>query len=167
MQARGEALRADDNPDVLHRRLVAYREQTAPLIAYYRDKGTLRTVDGMAPIEAVAAQIEKLLSANRAPAAAPVRRRLPRMPKPPKTALQDGATKAGAAKSSPKRARKAAKPAARKSRATRLRRPRRGRRRCAASRRPAAPRPGAKPPRARAPAARSEPDGQAVNRFGR
>ena len=73
MQARGEALREDDSPDVLHRRLVAYREQTAPLIAYYRDKGTLRTVDGMAPIETVAAQIEKLLSAaTEAPAAAPV-----------------------------------------------------------------------------------------------
>ncbi len=81
MQARGEPLREDDSPDVLHRRLVAYREQTAPLIAYYRDKGTLRTVDGMAPIETVAAQIDKLLAAEtdapaaraaKAPAAAPV-----------------------------------------------------------------------------------------------
>ena len=30
MKARGEALREDDNPEVLHRRLNAYREQTAP-----------------------------------------------------------------------------------------------------------------------------------------
>ena len=36
MTRRGEALRPDDNPDVLRRRLAAYREQTAPLIAYYR-----------------------------------------------------------------------------------------------------------------------------------
>ena len=50
MTARGEQLRPDDNPEVLHRRLTAYREQTAPLIAYYRRHGVLRTVDGMAPI---------------------------------------------------------------------------------------------------------------------
>jgi adenylate kinase len=62
MQKRGEALRPDDNPEILHRRLVAYREQTAPLIAYYRDHGTLRTIDGMAPIADVAAALEKVLS---------------------------------------------------------------------------------------------------------
>ena len=59
MKARGEPLRADDNPEVLHNRLVAYREQTAPLIAYYRQQGELNTVDGMAPIEEVAAQIDR------------------------------------------------------------------------------------------------------------
>ena len=36
MQARGEALRPDDNPDVLRRRLLAYRDQTAPLATYYQ-----------------------------------------------------------------------------------------------------------------------------------
>lgn len=63
MQKRGEPLRPDDNPDVLHRRLTAYREQTAPLIAYYRDHGMLRSIDGMAPIEQVADAIEEALSA--------------------------------------------------------------------------------------------------------
>jgi adenylate kinase len=62
MRSRGEALRPDDNPDVLHRRLQAYREQTAPLIAYYRSHGILRWVDGMAPIANVAAAIEKVLA---------------------------------------------------------------------------------------------------------
>ncbi len=62
MTARGEQLRPDDNPEVLHRRLTAYREQTEPLIAYYRRHGVLRTVDGMAPIPQVAVQIEKLLA---------------------------------------------------------------------------------------------------------
>jgi adenylate kinase len=62
MRARGEPLRDDDNPDVLHRRLAAYRELTAPLIAYYKRQGTLRSVDGMAPIPEVAAQIEQALS---------------------------------------------------------------------------------------------------------
>src|ERR1700686_2574789 len=42
-QARGETLRDDDDPEVLHRRLRAYREQTAPLVAYYQLQGVLHT----------------------------------------------------------------------------------------------------------------------------
>lgn len=60
--ARGEPLRADDNPEVLHRRLQAYREQTAPLIAYYQRHGIVRSVDGMAPIREVAAAIDQTLA---------------------------------------------------------------------------------------------------------
>jgi adenylate kinase len=41
---------------------MAYREQTAPLIAYYRRHGVLRSVDGMASIPEVAAQIENALA---------------------------------------------------------------------------------------------------------
>jgi adenylate kinase len=63
MKARGETVRPDDNPEVLHRRLEAYRKQTAPLIAYYRQHGMLRSVDGMAPIPDVAAAIESVLAA--------------------------------------------------------------------------------------------------------
>jgi adenylate kinase len=62
MAARGEALRADDNAEALHKRLEAYRRQTAPLIAFYTDKGILRTVDGMAGIEDVARAIEQVLA---------------------------------------------------------------------------------------------------------
>lgn len=58
MTAQGQQLRSDDSPEVLHRRLAAYREQTAPLIAYYRRHGLLRSVDGMKTVENVAAQIE-------------------------------------------------------------------------------------------------------------
>src|SRR5579872_288392 len=58
MRAQGQQLRPDDNPDVLHRRLTAYRDQTAPLIDYYRSHGLLRSVDGMKTVENVAAQIE-------------------------------------------------------------------------------------------------------------
>ena len=57
MRARGEALRKDDDPEVLKSRLEVYRRQTAPLIDYYRQKGTLRAVDGMAPIDDVTAAI--------------------------------------------------------------------------------------------------------------
>jgi adenylate kinase len=62
MKARGESLREDDNADVLHTRLKAYREQTAPLIAYYRQEGVLRTVNGMAPISEVTAAIDKAVA---------------------------------------------------------------------------------------------------------
>jgi adenylate kinase len=63
MQGRGEPTRPDDNPEVFRRRLVAYREQTAPLIGYYRGKGTLRSVDGMADIGEVSRAIGAALSA--------------------------------------------------------------------------------------------------------
>jgi adenylate kinase len=68
MKARGESLRDDDNAEALHRRLMAYRDQTAPLIDYYRLKGVLRSVDGMAPIPQVTAAIDSVLPAE--PAAA-------------------------------------------------------------------------------------------------
>jgi adenylate kinase len=64
-RARGEALRSDDDPGILKRRLDAYREQTAPLIDYYRSQSVLKTVDGMASIEAVASAIEGALNGTR------------------------------------------------------------------------------------------------------
>jgi adenylate kinase len=64
MAARGQASREDDKPETLHRRLVAYREQTAPLIDYYRSQGALRSVDGMAPIPDVTAAIDQILLAG-------------------------------------------------------------------------------------------------------
>jgi adenylate kinase len=67
MIARGETVRADDNPDALRRRLEEYRDQTAPLIDYYEKKRLLRTVDGMAPVEAVAAAIDRVVVAQGAP----------------------------------------------------------------------------------------------------
>ncbi len=54
--------RADDNEETVRSRLLAYRRQTAPLLPYYRAKGTLQTVDGMAPIEDVTRQIETVLA---------------------------------------------------------------------------------------------------------
>jgi adenylate kinase len=71
MQARGEKVRADDNPEALKTRLAAYRTQTAPLINHYGRKQTLQTVDGMAPIHEVAAAIDSILSAGGRAADAP------------------------------------------------------------------------------------------------
>jgi adenylate kinase len=62
-QARGEALRPDDNPEVLRTRIEAYREQTAPLVDYYRWQGALKSVNGMAPIAEVASAIDRVLDA--------------------------------------------------------------------------------------------------------
>ena len=56
--------RSDDTAEVLEQRLKVYHENTAPVLPYYRDKGQLNIVDGMQPIEEVAAQIESLLSAS-------------------------------------------------------------------------------------------------------
>ena len=73
MTARGEKLRADDNPQVLKDRLAAYHAQTEPLTDYYAGSGQLRRVDGMAPIDVVAASIDRVL--RRAAKAKPGRRR--------------------------------------------------------------------------------------------
>ena len=53
--------RADDRPEAVKTRLEAYRQQTAPILPYYRGKGVLRSVDGMADIEEVGRQIEAIL----------------------------------------------------------------------------------------------------------
>ncbi|MEP4189523.1 MAG: adenylate kinase, partial [Sneathiella sp.] len=53
--------RSDDNAETVTSRLKAYHAQTAPLLPYYRDKGILKQVDGMAEIDEVTQQIEALL----------------------------------------------------------------------------------------------------------
>jgi adenylate kinase len=72
-KARGEALRADDNPEVLRTRIETYRAQTAPLVDYYRSQGALRTVNGTAPIAEVAVAIDRVL--DPAPARKTARKR--------------------------------------------------------------------------------------------
>jgi len=62
-RARGEAVRADDTPEVLTKRLASYRDQTEPLIHYYSDHRMLATVDGMMSIEQVTEEIGRILAA--------------------------------------------------------------------------------------------------------
>jgi adenylate kinase len=59
----GGVLRSDDTPETLAHRLGVYYKNTAPLIDFYRGQGKLRTVDGMAPVETVTAQIAEVLDA--------------------------------------------------------------------------------------------------------
>jgi adenylate kinase len=54
--------RADDRPETVKARLGVYHRQTAPILPYYRDRGILRRVDGMAEIDAVTRQIEAILA---------------------------------------------------------------------------------------------------------
>jgi adenylate kinase len=53
--------RADDNAETVAARLKAYHAQTAPILPYYKSKGVLRSVDGMAQMDAVTKAIEGVL----------------------------------------------------------------------------------------------------------
>lgn len=54
--------RKDDNAETVKARLVAYREQTAPILPYYRGKGLLHQVDGMADLDDVTTAIDAVLA---------------------------------------------------------------------------------------------------------
>ena len=55
--------RAVDNAETVTTRLAAYHKQIAPILPYYKQRGVLETVDGMADIDVVTEQIEALLKA--------------------------------------------------------------------------------------------------------
>lgn len=60
-KAAGGEVRGDDNEETLRKRLQVYRDQTAPLIPYYEAVDLLKRVDGMKPIDEVAAEIAQIL----------------------------------------------------------------------------------------------------------
>ena len=55
------ALRKDDEPETVLKRLAVYHEQTEPLIAYYRKNEVLREVDGTKEVTEILAEIQKQL----------------------------------------------------------------------------------------------------------
>jgi adenylate kinase len=57
--------RADDKRETVAARLEAYHRQTAPLLPYYAAKGRLRSVDGMAEMDAVTRALEGVLAGLR------------------------------------------------------------------------------------------------------
>jgi adenylate kinase len=63
MRDRGEAVRIDDTPEVLSKRLASYRAQTEPLVHYYSERRKLVTIDGMMTIEQVTREINRVLAA--------------------------------------------------------------------------------------------------------
>jgi adenylate kinase len=54
--------RQDDTEQVIRRRLEVYREQTLPLIDFYRDRQQLMSVNGNQPLEKVTFELQNLLA---------------------------------------------------------------------------------------------------------
>jgi adenylate kinase len=61
-RASGGKVRADDNAEAFKVRLSAYHAQTAPVAEYYAKRGMLKTVDGMASVNAVTSALGQLLA---------------------------------------------------------------------------------------------------------
>jgi adenylate kinase len=53
--------RSDDNEETVRSRLNTYQKQTAPILAYYRKKGVLTSLDGMAAIDVVTDRLKEIL----------------------------------------------------------------------------------------------------------
>jgi adenylate kinase len=98
-KAQGLPLRKDDDPEVLPRRLAAYRNETAPLTSYYSLQGALRTVDGMAPVDRVTMAIEQAITD--ALAAKNAAKRAPKSASKPKEADKTAREPAAAAPKTP------------------------------------------------------------------
>ena len=64
--AAGGPVRADDNPETLKKRLDVYYQNTAPVLAFYRAQGKVKTLDGMKPIQDVTSQISAILDGLKA-----------------------------------------------------------------------------------------------------
>jgi len=60
-EAAGAAVRADDKPEVLKKRIAVYREQTQPILPYYAARKRLKQVDGMADMNDVTRQLEAIV----------------------------------------------------------------------------------------------------------
>jgi len=56
--------RSDDNPEAFAVRLGAYNRQTAPLLPFYKSQGKLVEIDGMASVEKVAGEIDRVLGGD-------------------------------------------------------------------------------------------------------
>jgi len=55
--------RADDKPEVIRERLVAYTNQTSPLLDYYSKKGLLKSINGLGSADEIFAEVVKTLDA--------------------------------------------------------------------------------------------------------
>jgi adenylate kinase len=62
LSAGGELIqREDDNEETIRSRLDVYREQTEPVVEYYRERGKLRTIDAEGTIEAIYERLKEAL----------------------------------------------------------------------------------------------------------
>lgn len=53
--------RADDTPEAIRTRLVTYHKDTAPLVAYYGQRGVVHRVPGVGTVEEIAEEIKRIL----------------------------------------------------------------------------------------------------------
>jgi adenylate kinase len=53
--------RPDDNEQTVRTRMAEYRAKTAPILPFYETRGLVRRVNGMGPIDEVAAEIDAIL----------------------------------------------------------------------------------------------------------
>ena len=53
--------REDDNEDTIRRRLQVYRDDTAPVISFYQERGILKSIDGNQSMEAVTSSLQTLV----------------------------------------------------------------------------------------------------------
>jgi len=60
-QESADGARADDNAETLKKRIIVYREQTAPILPYYERDGRVQAIDGMASIDDVTTQLKVIL----------------------------------------------------------------------------------------------------------
>jgi adenylate kinase len=58
--------RDDDRPEVFSKRLAKYQAETAPLLPYYRARGLVRAIDGMADVDVVSRQLDAVLAREQA-----------------------------------------------------------------------------------------------------
>jgi adenylate kinase len=55
--------RADDDPDAVAIRLRAYREQTAPVLDWYRKQGNVKIIDAVGTVDEIADRVKHVLGA--------------------------------------------------------------------------------------------------------
>ena len=54
--------RSDDNLETLLKRIEVYKDNTLPIVDFYKKKNILKTIDGMKTIESVNEEILKIIS---------------------------------------------------------------------------------------------------------
>ncbi len=57
----GEEGRSDDTPEAIRKRLQVYREQTAPLLQFYEERGVMTRIDATGSVDEVAASVAKAI----------------------------------------------------------------------------------------------------------
>lgn len=57
--------RDDDTPEAIGKRLEAYERETAPLVAWYRDRGLLEVVDGQGEPDEITLRLVQVVDASR------------------------------------------------------------------------------------------------------